>query len=140
MSNLDTSLNSADGNFVCSLSNYFLYVLGTIEDLVYRDVSRFSEDFVVVSSYQDSGSLNRKFVSCSSTSKNFGTSLDILKRETSSVGDHPIVYSRCEMIERKFYYGSVHFVLKGYYIILVVFSLALTKNVILFTYLKVNQS
>ncbi|KAJ0441979.1 putative alpha/Beta hydrolase [Helianthus annuus] len=92
------------------ISNRFIHFF---EDLVYRDVTRFSQDFVVVSSYQDPGSSNRKFVSCSSTSKNLGTTLDIHKRDTSSLEDHSTVYSRCEMIEKKFFYGSIHFILKG---------------------------
>ncbi|PWA88726.1 alpha/Beta hydrolase fold protein [Artemisia annua] len=68
------------------------------EDLVYRDVSRFSEDFVALSSCQD---LSR----CASTPKNLGTVLDERTQEPSSIEDHSSLLSRCEIIERKFFYG-----------------------------------
>ncbi|PWA35322.1 alpha/Beta hydrolase fold protein [Artemisia annua] len=68
------------------------------EDLVYRDVSRFSEDFVALSSCQD---LSR----CASTSKNLGTVLDERTQEPSSIEDHSSLLSNCEIIERRFFYG-----------------------------------
>lgn len=81
----------------------------TTEDLIYRDVSRYSERFVA---FQDPESFNGKSVSAtsSSTSNNLGTVRDIHKLETSSLQDR----SGCEIIERKFYYGGIHFILKGY--------------------------
>ncbi|GJV99632.1 protein phosphatase 2C and cyclic nucleotide-binding/kinase domain-containing protein [Tanacetum coccineum] len=77
------------------------------EDLVYRDVNRFSEDFVALSSCQDLDSSNRKSASasCASTSKNLGTVLDERTQEPSSIEDHSSLLSRCEIIERKFFYG-----------------------------------
>ncbi|KAL8237083.1 hypothetical protein R6Q59_018164 [Mikania micrantha] len=92
------------------ISNRFIHFF---DDIVYRDVSRFSEDFEDFSSCQDLGSSSGKFVSCPSTSKTLDTILNIHKRETSSLEDRSTIYSRCEMIERKFFYESIHFILKG---------------------------
>nr|GEU61741.1 alpha/beta hydrolase fold protein [Tanacetum cinerariifolium] len=85
------------------------------EDLVYRDVSRFSEDFVALSSCQDLDSSNRKSASasCASTSKNLGTILDERSQKPSSIEDHSSLLSRCEIIERKFFYGGIHFLIRG---------------------------
>lgn len=93
------------------ISNQFIQFF---EDLIYRDVSRLSEDFVP---YQDPESINGKSVSASSSSSSFstsrkrGTKLD--RRESLGPQDHSRVYSRCEIIERKFFYGGIHFILKG---------------------------
>lgn len=62
------------------------------EDLVYRDVSRFSEDFVALSSCQDLDSSR-----CASTSKNLGTVLDGQTQEPSSIEDHPSLLSRLDL-------------------------------------------
>lgn len=81
------------------ISNRFIQFF---EDLIYRDLSRFSEDYGAVSSDGKSVSTSCSS-SCSSTSDNLDTILV----------DHLPVYSRCEIIERKFFYGGIHFILKG---------------------------
>ncbi|KVI11580.1 hypothetical protein Ccrd_010008 [Cynara cardunculus var. scolymus] len=69
------------------ISNRFIQFF---EDLIYRDLSRFSEDFESVPSDGKSVSTSCSS-SCSSTSENLDTILV----------DHLPVYSRCEIIERK---------------------------------------
>ncbi|XP_023756755.1 uncharacterized protein LOC111905297 [Lactuca sativa] len=92
------------------ISNRFIQFF---EDLIYRDVVGFSEDFVSVSPSQDPGSSISTSCSssCSSTSKNLVTVLDVHNQETSSLED--CSPSGFEIIERKFFYGGIHFILKG---------------------------
>ncbi|XP_071723615.1 uncharacterized protein [Rutidosis leptorrhynchoides] len=84
------------------------------EDLIYRDISRFSENCVI---YQDE-SINGKSISASSSSsssfsssRKLGAKFD--RREYSSLQDPSRTYSRYEIIERKFFYGGFDFILKG---------------------------
>ncbi|KAK9268311.1 hypothetical protein L1049_000059 [Liquidambar formosana] len=101
-----------------------------IQDLVFRDVDRFSEDSLVISSGQHSRSLNCNicksvFEGSSSNSKpsDAGISTGIHERRVSGVMQEVSVNTSSEIVETNYSYRIVPFILQG--LMLPLFSLRL---------------